>query len=131
MSAAPFKKLPLFQKLLNCSGRDNQPVLCKQSQPLWRFFICVLVVFSAVVGPDVRCGSCGGERRARAEPQSGDRSEAAELHHAAHLAARDQPHELPTHGKHSCCVSQRLQLKIIQFITLFMMIFSPLPLSLS
>ncbi|KAI3358983.1 hypothetical protein L3Q82_015369, partial [Scortum barcoo] len=37
-------------------------------------------------------------RRAGAEPQSGDRREAAELHLPAHLAARHEPHELPTHA---------------------------------
>lgn len=54
----------------------------------------------AVVGPDVRCSSRGGECRTGAEPQSGDRSEAAELHLPTHLAAWNQPHELPTHGTH-------------------------------
>lgn len=59
------------------------------------------VSVSAVVSTDVRRRSRGGERRARAEPQSGDRREAAELHLPAHLAARHQPHELPAHGKHT------------------------------
>lgn len=56
---------------------------------------------AAVFGPDVRRGPRGGERRAGAEPQSGDRSEAAELLVTTHLAARNQPHELPPYGKHS------------------------------
>lgn len=59
------------------------------------------VSVSAVVSTDVRRRSRGGERRARAEPQSGDRREASELHLPAHLAARHQPHELPAHGKHT------------------------------
>lgn len=59
------------------------------------------VSVSAVVSIDVRRRSRGGERRARVEPQSGDRREAAELHLPAHLAARHQPHELPAHGKHT------------------------------
>lgn len=61
-------------------------------------FISLVVFLAAVVGPDVRRGACGGERRTGAEPQPGDRSEAAQLHLPTHLAARDQPHELPAHG---------------------------------
>lgn len=52
----------------------------------------------AVVSPDVRCCPCCGECCTGAEPQSRDRSEAAELHLPTHLAAWNQPHELPTHG---------------------------------
>lgn len=63
--------------------------------------LCSGLCVPAVLGPHVRRRPRGGERRAGAEPQSGDRREAAELHLAAHLAARDQPHELPAHGKHS------------------------------
>lgn len=55
---------------------------------------------TAVVSADVRCGACGGGGGEGVEPQSGDRSEAAQLHLAADLATRDQPDELPAHGKH-------------------------------
>lgn len=55
----------------------------------------------AVIRPHVWWRSCGGRRCAGAEPESGDRSEAAELHLPAHLAAWDKPHELPTNGTHT------------------------------
>lgn len=55
---------------------------------------------TALVGADVRRRACGGGGGEGVEPQSGNRSEAAQLHLAADLAARDQPDELPAHGKH-------------------------------
>lgn len=55
---------------------------------------------TAIVSADVRRGARGGGGGEGVEPQSGNRSEAAQLHLAADLAARDQPHELPAHGKH-------------------------------
>lgn len=55
---------------------------------------------TALVSADVRRGARGGGGGEGVEPQSGNRSEAAQLHLAADLAARDQPHELPAHGKH-------------------------------
>lgn len=54
---------------------------------------------TALVSADVRRGARGGGGGEGVEPQSGNRSEAAQLHLAADLAARDQPHELPAHGK--------------------------------
>lgn len=56
---------------------------------------------AAVVGADVWCGARGGGGSAGIEPQSGNRSEAAQLHLASDLAARDESHELPAHGKPS------------------------------
>ena len=53
----------------------------------------------AVSCPDVRRRARGGERRPGAEPQPGDRCEAAGLYVGQHLAPRDQPHELPAHGE--------------------------------
>ncbi len=53
---------------------------------------------TVVISADVRCSACGGRSGARTEPQSGDRSEASELHVFTHLAARHQSHELPAHG---------------------------------
>lgn len=61
-------------------------------------FIHVLSPPTVVICADVRCSACGGRSSARAEPQSGDRSEASELHFLTHLAARHQSHELPAHG---------------------------------
>lgn len=56
---------------------------------------------AAVVGADVWCGARGGGGSAGTEPQSGNWSEAAQLHLASDLAARDESHELPAHGKAS------------------------------
>lgn len=56
---------------------------------------------AAVFGADVWCGARGGGGSAGIEPQSGNRSEAAQLHLASDLAAWDKSHELPAHGKPS------------------------------
>lgn len=53
---------------------------------------------AAVVGADVWCSARGGGGSAGIEPQSGNRSEAAQLQLASDLAARDESHELPAHG---------------------------------
>lgn len=63
---------------------------------------------TAVVSADVRCGACGGGGGEGVEPQSGNRSEAAQLHLAADLATRDQPDELPAHGKHLMNATARI-----------------------
>lgn len=54
---------------------------------------------TALFGADVWCGACGGGGGEGIEPQSGNWSEATQLHLASDLATRDQPHELPAHGK--------------------------------
>lgn len=63
---------------------------------------------TAVVSADVRCGACGGGGGEGVEPQSGNRSEAAQLHLAADLATRDQPDELPAHGKRPMNAAARI-----------------------
>lgn len=54
---------------------------------------------TALVSTDVWCGACGGGGSKGIEPQSGNRSEATQLHLTSDLATRDQSYELPAHGK--------------------------------
>lgn len=54
---------------------------------------------SALFSPAVRCCVCCGDRRAGAEPEPGDRGEAAVLWVCPDLAARHQPDELPENGE--------------------------------
>lgn len=55
--------------------------------------------FTALVSADVWCGACSGGGSEGIEPQSGNRSEATQLHLTSDLATRDQSYELPAHGK--------------------------------
>lgn len=59
----------------------------------------VLPFPTALFCPAVRCCVCCGDRRAGAEPQPGDRSEAFVLWLCPDLAARHQPDELPENGE--------------------------------
>lgn len=54
---------------------------------------------AALLRPAVRCCVCRGDRRAGAEPEPGDRCEAAVLWVCPDLAARHQPDELPENGE--------------------------------
>lgn len=92
------------------------PSLCPSLPPPFLH----LAPTTAVVSADVRCGACGGGGGEGVEPQSGNRSEAAQLHLAADLATRDQPDELPAHGKHlmnataPICASCLLQVSVMK-----------------
>lgn len=67
--------------------------------PLSISLVLPLHLSTALVSADVWCGACGGGGGEGIEPQSGNRSEAAQLHLTSDLATWDQPHELPAHGK--------------------------------
>lgn len=54
---------------------------------------------TALVCADVWCGACGGWGGKGIEPQSGNWSEAPQLHLTSDLATWDQSYELPAYGK--------------------------------
>lgn len=54
---------------------------------------------TALVCADVWCGACGGRGGEGVEPQSGNWSEAPQLHLTSDLATWDQSYELPAYGK--------------------------------
>lgn len=87
--------------------------LCPSRPPFLR-----LAPTTAFVSADVRCGACCGGGGEGVEPQSGNRSEAAQLHLAADLATRDQPDELPAHGKHLMNATARICASCLLWVSL-------------